>query len=256
MGKLDSAVYELHTMDFLAGRDQWLNRIEPLVKLVLTVFYIVVVVSFPKYDLARLLLMGIYPIVLFILGELSFPDSVKRLRLILPLVCVVGIFNPILDREILFTVGGIGVSKGVISMLTLVVKGCYSVFASYLLIASTTIEKICCALRRLHVPAVFVTQLLLTYRYISVLLEEAHRMTQAYALRAPKQKGIRIQSWGSFAGHLLLRSMDRATQVYESMALRGYQGEFHYAADKKCGMGDIVYLIVWSVVFVGIRFLL
>ena len=54
-------------------------------------------------------------------------------------------------------------------------------------------------------------------------------MTDAYRLRAPGQKGVHISAWGSFLGQLLLRSMDRATALYESMELRGYHGEFHYA---------------------------
>ena len=254
MSRLDSAVYELHTMDRLAARDQWLNRIWPLAKLILTIVYIGVVVSFSNYDLARLLLMGIYPVVLFILGELSFRDSIRRLRFVLPLVCIIGIFHPLYDRQVLFTIGNVPVSGGVVSMLTLIVKGCYSVFASYLLIATTRIEKLCAALRKLHVPAVFVTQILLTYRYISVLLEEAHRMMQAYALRAPGQKGIQVRSWGSFAGYLLLRSMDRASQVYESMTLRGYQADFSYATEEKPRGRDMIYLVVWCAVFAGIRF--
>ena len=50
-------------------------------------------------------------------------------------------------------------------------------------------------------------------------------MQQAYSLRAPGQKGIHISAWGSFLGQLL-RSMDRAQALYESMELRGFSGEF------------------------------
>lgn len=253
MSKLGSAIYEFHTIEKLAGKDRWINHIYPLVKLVLTVIYIGVAVSFGKYDLAHLLLMGVYPIVLFVLGEISFRESFRHLRVILPLVCMVGVLNPLFDRQIVFYVGGFGVTGGMISMTTLLVKGCYSVFASYLLVATTTIEQICCALRQLHVPAVFVTQILLTYRYVSVLLSEANRMMQAYSLRAPRQKGIHFKTWGSFVGQLLLRSMDRAAVVYESMTLRGYQGEFHYAVREKCLGKDYVWLLVWCVVFAGVR---
>ena len=51
-------------------------------------------------------------------------------------------------------------------------------------------------------------------------------MIQAYSLRAPNQKGIHISAWGSFLGQLLLRSMDRAQELYYSMLLRGFRGEF------------------------------
>ena len=172
-------------MDMLAAKDQWVNKIHPLVKLVLTIVFLTVTMSFPKYDLTGLLRMGIYPIVLFIVGEISLSDSIRRLRIVLPLVCFVGLFNPIFDRQVIGHIGTAPLTAGMLSMVTLMIKGIYSVLAAYLLIATTSIEKICYALRLVHIPAILVTQVLLTYRYVTVLLEEANRMTQAYSLRAP-----------------------------------------------------------------------
>lgn len=253
MNKISNAIYEIHHMDAIAGKDQWVNRIHPLVKFVLTVSYIAVVVSFSKYDLIGLLGMIIYPIAGFILAELSWKDSFKRLRIVLPLVCLIGIWNPFFDR-VPVSIGGLTVNRGVISMLTLLMKGIFSVLASYLLIATTTIEKLCYALHILHVPEILITQFLLTYRYVTVLLEEVNRITQAYALRAPKQKGIHFKVWGSLTGQVLLRSMDRANAVYESMTLRGYQGDFSYMGQKVHGrLQDVVYLIIWLVVFLVFR---
>ena len=78
-------------------------------------------------------------------------------------------------------------------------------------------------------------------------------MMQAYALRAPGQKGVHFKVWGSLAGQLLLRSIDRAAEVYESMALRGYQGEFTYAVKEPCRWKDILYFLAWTVAFCVIR---
>ena len=231
-----------------------MNHIHPLVKLFLTIFYIVNVVSFDKYNLMGLLGMVVYPLVMFEIAEASFGEALRKLKFVLPLVCVVGVFNPFFDREILIYIGTIPVSGGVLSMLTLMCKGIFTVLASYLLIATTTIEKICYALRMLHVPKIFVTQVLLSYRYIRVLLLEAHRMTQAYALRAPGQKGIRFGVWGTFVGQLLLRSMDRAENIYESMCLRGYDGEFYYGRKQKWKVGDGVYLLIWTAMIAVFRF--
>ena len=190
MGKLGNALYEIHHMDEMAAQNQWMNRLHPLVKLLLTIFYLTITVSFPKYSLAGLLCMGIYPIALFILGEIPFWDSLRRLRIVLPFVCLVGLFNPFFERQPILTIGSITITAGMVSMATLMIKGIYSILASYLLIATTSIEKICYAMRLLHIPSILVTQFLLTYRYISVLLTEANRMMQAYALRAPGQKGV------------------------------------------------------------------
>lgn len=245
MSKISGAIHEIHHMDTLASRDQWVNQIHPLVKFVLTLVYILAVVSFHKYDVAGLAGMAVYPAAVFILAELSFVDSLKRLKLVLPLVCFVGILNPFLDKNVILF-QGVPVSAGVLSMATLIMKGVFSVLASYLLIATTSVEKLCYAFRMLHIPRAAVTQFLLTYRYVTVLLEEVNRITQAYMLRAPRQKGIHFKAWGSLAGQLLLRSMDRANDVYESMLLRGYQGDYQYMRERiTFRRQDIVYFIFW-----------
>ncbi len=240
-------------MDQIAAEDQWVNRIHPLVKFILTVVYIVLVVSFPKYDIIGLLGMVVYLIAGFVLAEQSVKDCLWRLRVVLPLVCVVGLVNPFLDRTPVL-IGTVWINAGVISMITLMMKGIFAVMASYLLIATTTIEKICYSLRLLHIPKVLVTQILLTYRYITLLLEEVNRITQAYSLRAPGQKGIHIRVWGSLTGQLLLRSIDRANEVYESMTLRGYEGEFQYVGQStRMRWQDFLYLVIWLFVLILFR---
>ena len=263
MNKLGNALYEIHHMDMLAAKDQWVNKIHPLVKLVLTIVFLTVcscrrpqipaLCFLGAFGHQGLLRMGIYPIVLFIVGEISFRDSIHRLRIVLPLICFVGLFNPIFDRQVIGHIGTAPLTAGMLSMVTLMIKGIYSVLAAYLLIATTSIEKICYALRLVHIPAILVTQVLLTYRYVTVLLEEANRMTQAYSLRAPNQKGVHFKVWGTLAGQLLLRSMDRANEVYESMTLRGYQGEFYYTAKEPCKAKDWLYMGVWLVLFAVLK---
>ena len=253
MNQISNAIYEIHHMDTIASRDQWVNQIHPLVKFVLTVTYIAMVVSFSKYDLIGLVGMMVYPIAGFILAELSFKDSLKRLRIVIPLVCLIGIVNPFFDR-VPIQIGDITVNGGVISMFTLIFKGIFTVLAAYLLIATTAIEKICYALRLLHLPEIMITQFLLTYRYVTVLLEEVNRITQAYSLRAPNQKGIHYKVWGTLTGQVLLRSMDRANAVYESMLLRGYDGSFSYMGkDIGITVPDVIYMIFWLAVFIIFR---
>ncbi len=254
MNRAEGAAREISRLDMLARRDQRVNRIHPLVKFLLTVGYIAAVVSFPKYDVFGLLGMMVYPIATFLLGELSVRDAFRRLRVVLPLVCVAGLFNPLLDQNRV-RLGDVWISAGVLSMLTLMGKGVFSLLASYLLIATTTAEALCGALSMLRLPEAVITQFLLTFRYITVLLEEVGRMTQAYALRAPRQKGVHRKVWGPFAGQLLLRSMDRANEVYESMLLRGFSGKRFYQRQRTplCGR-DLAYGAFWLALFALFRF--
>ena len=232
-----------------------MNRLHPLGKLLLSIFYIFIAVSFHKYSLAPLIVMAIYPLFGFIVGELSFKEGIYRMRLILPLVIFVGIFNPFFDKKIILEVAGIGVSGGVISMLTLMLKGFYSVLSAYILIATTSIDDICYALRVLHVPRQIVIVIMLIYRYFGVMAAEADRITTAYMLRAPKQKGIHYKAWGTLVGQWLLRSMDRAEDVYESMLLRGFKGDFTMKKHKARPL-DVAYPIIWTIIFIGIRHVL
>lgn len=253
MGKIGDAVSELHKLDMESGQSGWLRELHPLPKLAVTLFFLVLTVSFGKYDMPGLLKMGVYLIVLFVLGDVSLKLLLKRMRAVLVFVCLMGAVNPFFDRTAAFTLGNFAVTGGMLSAATLALKGIYGVSAAYLLIVTTSMGDICYALRRIHVPRMFVTILMLVYRYIIVLLKETERMTDAYALRAPGQRGIARKTWGTFAGQLLLRSMDRAQTVYDSMVLRGYNGNFHLRHKKAAGHSDYAYAFVWGAVLVFIR---
>ena len=253
MNKMEKALHELGEMDELAAGASPLHRLHPAAKLLSTIAYILTAVSFPKYYLTGLIPMLLWPVLLFQVGGVSLRTCFYKLRIVLPLVMAVGLFNPLFDRAPLLSVGGVAVSGGVASMLTLMLKGVLCLMASFLLMATTPIDSLCAALRRLHVPAMLVTLLLLTYRYVGVMTEELAVMTDAYHLRAPGQKGIHVSAWGSFLGQLLLRSMDRAQELYGSMMLRGYHEHFHYADIRAFSRKDGLYLLGCLAAFLLLR---
>ena len=253
MNKMEKALSELSGMDRLAEQDSPLHRIHPSAKLLSTVLYVIVTVSFSKYDLSGLFPMILWPLLLFQISGITLRSCFYRLRIVLPLVMAVGLFNPFFDRTPVLKIGAFTVTGGMISMLTLMLKGVYCLMASYLLMATTGIDQLCAALRKMHFPRMLVTLLLLTYRYVGVMTEELAVMTDAYQLRAPGQKGIHYSAWGSFLGQLLLRSMDRAEELYSSMLLRGYHGEFYYAQERGSSMGDVLYAVLWCALFAAAR---
>lgn len=254
MSKLTKARSELLEMDALAAGNSLIHGLHPTAKLLTTIFYIYTVVSFPKYDLSGLSVMVLYPVILYQMAGIRISGCFYRLRLVLPLVCMVGLANPFLDRRILLYLGNVPVTGGVLSMLTLILKGIFSLMASFLLVATTSIDSICGGLRKLHVPSILTTLLLLTYRYIGLMMEQVSIMTESYSLRAPNQKGIHFSAWGSFLGQLLLRSQDRAQQLYESMLLRGFTGEFYYARIPNARVSDCLFCLGSAAVLVGARF--
>lgn len=253
MDKLSGAQSELREMDALAEGTSLAHRLHPLCKLLVTVTYIFIVVSFHKYDLSGLIVMVLYPVILFQVSGIPVHVCFYKLRVVLPLVCAVGLANPFLDHLPVAQIGNLFITGGIVSMLTLMLKGCLALMASFLLVATTTIDVLCGALRQLHVPKLLTTLLLLTYRYIGVMMGEASVMAQAYSLRAPGQKGIHISAWGSFLGQLLLRSMDRAQELYNSMELRGFHGEFFYSDIPACRVSSVLFAVMSICFFVCAR---
>lgn len=252
MENIKNTLNNLRLLDDFAKQDSSIHRIHPLMKLLTTVIFLVMVVSFQKAEIARLLPFFFYPIIIFAMSDIPVFPILKRVLLVAPFIIGIGILNPVFDQETVLIFGK-EISNGWFTFLSLSIKGLLTVTVSILLIATTGMERLASALRMLKVPKMFVLQLLLTYRYISVLIEEVARMLRAYSLRAPGQKGIQRNAWGPFAGQLLLRTFDRAQRIYQAMNMRGFTGEYYTGKTVKPGMKDFTYLAVWSFMFILAR---
>jgi cobalt/nickel transport system permease protein len=254
MPKLIESNYNIRFLDELAEKKTVIHNLNPVVKLLVTIMYLIVVVSYGKYDITGLLPFIFYPVIIFVLSEIPFFPIFKRSLVVLPFILGIGVFNPLFDRVTYVVVSGIHISGGWISFVSLMIKCSLTVLAGLLLITTTSIDKISLALRKLFVPRIFVTQLLLTYRYISVLLDEAGRVMKAYHLRAPMERGVSFKVTGSLLGQMLLRAFDRANRVYNAMVLRGFNGEYNFTKESKLSSGSMIYFILWITFFLIARF--
>lgn len=252
MAKTINSLYNMRLLDELAQKESPIHRIHPLIKLLTTVVYLTVVMSFDRYEIIALLPFVFYPVFIFALAELPMVPILKRIIFVLPFILGIGILNPLFDDQRV-VLGGILVSRGWVTFLSILIKSGLTVTVSILLIATTGMARLAAALQILKIPRIFILQLLLTYRYISVLIEEVARMQRAYSLRAPGQKGVHLSVWGSFAGQLILRTFERAQRVYQSMSLRGFTGEYNTGDVAKVGLIDFAYLASWSLFFIIAR---
>lgn len=254
MESIVNSLYNMRLLDDLARKETAIHKLHPLIKLLTTIVYLVVVVSFGRYEISGLMPFVFYPILVFTFAELPLAPILKRVLLVEPFIIGIGILNPLFDNYTIM-VGGLAISRGWVTFMSIFIKCGLTVTVSILLIATTGMDKLASALRMLKVHKIFVLQLLLTYRYISILMEEVSRMIRAYSLRAPGQKGIRWNVWGSFAGQLILRTFERAQRIYESMSLRGFTGEYNIGHHAKLEFKDFAYLAGWSFFFLAARFI-
>lgn len=259
MNKVQTVIRELHILDEKVNRDVWINNIHPVAKLLVTFCYLLILMSFDKKEITTLLSMSLYLIIITITADISVINIIKRLWFLFLTITLFACINPVFDRSVYTYLGSIAITTGMISAITLAIKGYFALVAVSILSETTSLNDICYALNCLFVPKIITTMIYLINRYMMMLLQETNRVMNAYSLRAPKDKGIKKKAWGAFLGNMILRSIDRAERVYESMLLRGFDGSFYYKNksenNSKNKIASLFFTVMCVVCFIIFRFI-
>lgn len=238
------------SMELLNRKQSLVHRMNPFVKIIVTLLYLVLLLSYSQYDLDGILIFCAYPIFVVLIADIPIKDVGRKIAFTLPFILFIGITNLIINKTPLLTVGEIVVTKGMVSFLAILLKAVLSVTALYLLTATTESTKLMTGFRMLHIPDIFLLLFELMIRYIGVLVEEAKNMYYAYRLRAPGSKGILIRHMGEFIGQLLIKSIDRAERIYHAMKCRGYGGTLSVFHREKLKGRDYLQLFVIIVIMI------
>lgn len=255
MASLSDTIAGMNKIEELAEGTTIVHQLHPMVKLISTVIYIAVVISFNRYNVSGLIPFVFYPVVLMALADIPYSMVFKRVAMVLPFCAFAGISNIIFDKATVVIVGGFCITAGMVSFTSILLKSFLTVTAVLVLMATTQMAELTYQLRVLKIPEILVVQLTMTYRYISVLLEETTTMYTAYILRSPQHKGIQMKDMGVFVGQLLLRSFDRGERVYCAMKCRGFEGGVGYTAYKMPSASSICLLIAVAMVMLALRFI-
>lgn len=254
MAAIDNSFYDLGRLDRLARIDTPVHRIDPRAKIITTIVFLVCVASFGKYEVAALLPFFIYPVFMAGLGRIPFSYVGRQVLAVAPFAVMIGIFNPLLDRDVILHVGPFVISGGWLSFASILLRFSLTIGTAIVLIAITSFDGLCLGLQRLAAPKVLTVQMLFLYRYIFVLGDEAMRLVRARALRSFGKKGMGLRSYGSIVGHLLIRTLERARRIHLAMCCRGFTGEIHSRRELRLGRTELFFTIGWSLAFIGFRF--
>lgn len=194
--------------------------------------YLVAMLSLPATDLGDLLVMGCWLMLALSLAGIRLRSILQKTLFVLPLIILIGMFNPIIDRTPIATFSGIVITRGWVTFVAIVLRGVFAVSAMAMVTAGVGFRSICYALRRLGVPKLFTDQLLFLHRYLFVIVEEAEDMSRARLARSGGKNGLKLKIWTTLVGTLLIRSIDRAERIYGAMLARGYRGDMPERGDK------------------------
>lgn len=243
MSKLNYSLRQIRFLDECSEGKSLIHRINPIVKILVTLIYIICVVSLEGYEVNRLIPFFLYPVIIISLSDIPIAPLLKRTVISLPFILGIGFFNLLIERNL----------YGLLIFLSLLIKSILTVLSSLLLIATTGMDNIAKGLLALKVPKIFVLQLMMTYKYILIFTEELITSVNAYELRS-SEGGISLNFAGNILGRFFLRVYDRAKNIYNAMILRGFNGEFNIGKKISFTKKDIIFLILWIIYFVLIMF--
>lgn len=250
---IEKAIVALNSAQLSSAQGSHIADIDPRALLGVTTAFLVLMLSVPLNNVGMIIWFAVYPIVSAPLAHISYERLFVKSLYILPFLLLLGVFNPIFDRRAAFIVGGVGISNGWVTFFAIVVRGLLAMQALLVLVHVAGFNRICEALRCLKVPKVLVVQLLMVYRYLSVLLTEALTMHRARVSRGYGRKAYSLSMWGAFVGRLLVRSVDRASRINKAMLARGFDGSLTVKRNTRWNVADTLYCFIWSVVLIALR---
>jgi cobalt/nickel transport system permease protein len=245
---------EIGTMDELGRMDSPIHRLDARAQLVTTFGFILIVMSYSRYEVAALMPLFLYPVILTVMGRLPVKYLFRKVAIAAPFALFVGIFNPWLDRHVEAMVGTYPVTGGWLSFVSILFRFILTAGAAIILVACTGIHRLCEGAAGIGVPRVFVVQLMFLCRYFFVIGDEGIRMARGVRMRAIGTPALGVRMYGILVGQLLIRAMDRAQRIYRTMVARGFEGEIHVLQPVRWGWRETGFVMGWLVYFLSVRF--
>lgn len=219
-------------IDRFAQQDSLVARLDARAKLLAVLAYSVMLISFGRYELARLAPMLVFPLAMLALGQVPLWFALRRVLILSPLVLVLAAGGVLFDRspqELAVGPWSVTVAGGWITAGNLAAKFAMGLLALTALVCTTPFALLLEAMRKLAMPRLLVMELAFLYRYIFVLIDEAMRVRRARDFRgaALAPFGRRLAATGAVVGAIFLRTLDRSQRIHLAMCARGYTGQPH-----------------------------
>ncbi len=146
-----------------------------------------------------------------------------------------------------FAATSVGVFRGPEAFAVLFLRILAASSVLFAAVLSTPSFEMARALRRLHLPRVFVNVFLLAYRYLFVFQEEAVRMRRARAARGADSRGMHLsrdalRGTAETAGMVLVRAHRRSRALYRALLSRHYTGDLPLERRRPVALPDVAFL--------------
>lgn len=241
----------MHLEEFSEG-SSFLHRADPRVKiLVFTIFSILCAVA---TGIKTPMLYFLYSLTLLAIAKLKLKLLISRLFIANFFIAFIWLFVPLsYPGNPYISVGSIKLSmEGVNYALSITIKCNAIILATITLLSTSSVFSLAHAMLHLKIPRKLVTIFFLFYRYITVIHEEYIKIKKAVALRGfvPKTNIHTYKTYAYIIGGMLIKSYERAEEIYKTMLCRGFKGYFPLFEHFQIRKSDIIFGVISILIFI------
>lgn len=254
----------IHVLDQYQEGNSLVHRLDPRVKLVLTLAFIVAITALPHGAWLSLLLLLLATGTMIVVSRIRPLLILKRTMIAIPfaLTALTLAFTSKGTPLLTFTLASWSLSitdRGAVAFVSILAKAWLAVLMATLLAATTSFPDLLAGMRDLGLPKIIVSTVSFMYRYLFVITDEALRLHRAREARSAHRGGKgggsvmwRARVLGGMIGSLFLRSYERSERIYAAMLSRGFQGNVRTMRAKGLRATDLVVAVAFVIYLLAI----
>lgn len=241
----------MHLEEFSEG-SSFLHRADPRVKIV--VFALFSVLCAVSSGIKTPLFYLFYSLSLLFIARVRMKSLISRLFMANFFIAFIWIFIPVsYPGNPYIPVGPLKISyEGINYALSITIKCNAIIIATIALLSTSSVFSLAHAMLHLKMPKKLVTVFFLFYRYITVIHDEYLKIKRAASLRGfvPKTNLHTYKTYAYMVGGMLIKSFERAEEIYRAMLCRGFKGFFPLFEHFQTKKSDIIFGVVSFVIFI------
>ncbi len=238
-----------HFLDRYAHLSSPVHNLNTTAKLIVTMMFVVSVVSLNEITLERLAFsLSIITLLVFV-SHIPPAYFLKNLLILSPFVLFAGVSvlfvregRPIFRFQFI-TLYDLSVER----FLNVIARALISLSFVQIFIATTRFDSLLETLKMLRVPDLILELFSFIYRYVFILTDELMRSKMAAVARGK----LNLTLWSHILRGAFVRSFERGRLIYLSMKARGYRGEFRTLRRSKFAIADLAFIML-SLLFTGV----
>ena len=243
-------ITQIMRFDDLASKESPIHNLEGRIKLISTIFIILVCVI--SQEIFIPIILEIMLLVILKLANLSYIDSFKRLLMLLPFGGAIIIFQPFIQPgNVLWSYSWLHITDGGLNWaILLMIRLIVSLTAIILYSSTTPLQEMASSFRKLKMPRDLAMILSIMVRFLFLFVDElaAIRKSQKsrnfniHSRKLPYK--WRVKQVGYTIGMMFLKAYEQGERVHRSMVSRGFSDTSEMFNEKKSPeKSDYIYLI-------------